>query len=240
MSLIRKTLAVSSAVLGLFGATVAVAQSIVVRASGPSAQSYPAGKTIAANARIALSAGDTVTIVDAGGTRVLRGPGVFTPSGPSARAGSGFGQLLSNTGARQARTGATRSGVAGDPSRSPSVWLVDASKSGTMCLTNAYAAGLWRPGTAAGTLSLTRLSDNKAVKVNFAEGQAVKPWPIAELPIAGGGEFRISGDFGTEPNTIRVVMTGEDPRTLDGAAALLIKNGCENQLNLLVETTSRS
>src|SRR6187402_3248283 len=61
---------------------------VVVSASGPSATSYPVGKSIGNSERIVLRAGDTLTVLDGNGTRVLRGAGTFSldqQAGPSKR-----------------------------------------------------------------------------------------------------------------------------------------------------------
>jgi len=59
-------------------ASPAMAQSRVVRSTGPSAAQYPTGKKIAANGTIRLQRGDRVTVLDKSGTRVLTGPGTFS------------------------------------------------------------------------------------------------------------------------------------------------------------------
>src|SRR5687767_10375819 len=62
------------------GAAAAAANVVVIRSSGPSARSYPAGRSLPDNARIALRQGDTLVVLDARGTRTFRGPGTFSPS----------------------------------------------------------------------------------------------------------------------------------------------------------------
>ena len=51
---------------------------VVVAASGPSASDYPVGKKIGNSERIVLRAGDTLTVLDGNGTRVLRGAGTYS------------------------------------------------------------------------------------------------------------------------------------------------------------------
>ena len=89
------------------GAASASANVLVVRASGPSAQTYPPGRSLPDNARIALRGGDTLVVLDARGTRTFRGPGTFSPA-TAALAGARIAQ--SSTG-RRARIGAVRSAV---------------------------------------------------------------------------------------------------------------------------------
>jgi hypothetical protein len=92
--------------LSLGGA--ALAETIVVKSAGPSAKAYPPGKSIADNSKVSLKAGDSVTILDGRGTRILKGPGMFATTATTAT-GSNFNALLRNTGTRQVRTGAVRS-----------------------------------------------------------------------------------------------------------------------------------
>lgn len=129
----------------------------MARSSGPSATTYPVGKTLTADARLALKPGDLITVLDASGTRVLKGPGQVAVAGSGAATGSGFTALLANAGARQSRTGATRSAIGGGPARSPNVWYVDASRGGVQCIADVNMMAIWRPDKAAeGTLTVTR------------------------------------------------------------------------------------
>ena len=87
----------------------AASAGVVVAASGPSAGSYPVGKKIGDSERIVLRAGDTLTVLDGNGTRVLRGAGTFSldqQAGPSRR--STFAVLTERRSAQRMRTGATR------------------------------------------------------------------------------------------------------------------------------------
>ena len=68
--------ALGAALLFGIGGT-AMAQNMIVRSTGPSASSYPAGKKMANDAKITLKAQDQVTILTEAGTRVLKGPGTY-------------------------------------------------------------------------------------------------------------------------------------------------------------------
>jgi hypothetical protein len=231
-----KTLALlgCTAVLSL-AAEAALAGPMVIRSSGPSATTYPVGKPLAANMQLALKAGDVVTILDAGGTRVLKGPGSVAVAGSGEATGSGFSQLIANTGARQSRTGATRSAIGGGPARSPNVWYVDASKSGAQCLVDAASAVVWRPdGAAAGSVKLTGKSDGKSVDLAFRAGHTVRAWP-AELPLVDGGDYDLAIDGAASPVSIKAIMVGAAAESLDGVATMLIAKGCANQLDVLAD-----
>ncbi len=237
MSWTRKTFAAFGATLLLASATAAHSETIVVKSTGPSAKSYPPGKSIADNSKVALKAGDSVTILDGRGTRVLKGPGLFSTTATTVT-NSAIGALLRNTGTRQVRTGAVR-GTGSQPVRPPNLWLVDSSKSGTVCVAGTEAVSLWvPPHEQAASLSITRLSDGKSIQIALRSGQSVKAWPLAELPIADGAQFRISGDGMTNPATLRFAALGPNPQGLEETAAALIRAGCHAQLDLLIETVA--
>ncbi len=227
------------AALALSLGGTAVAETIVVKSAGPSAKAWPPGKSIPDNSKVALKAGDSVTILDGRGTRILKGPGTFATTATTAT-GSNFNALLRNTGTRQVRTGAVRGVGAGAPAtRPPNVWLVDASKSGTVCVAGTEAVSVWvPPHDAAANLTLTRLADGHSATLAFRALQTVKSWPSTELPIRNGDQFRVSGDGMATPVTIRFAALGPNPQGLERTASALITAGCTAQLDLLIETVA--
>lgn len=237
MSWTRKSLSSLAAAFALASAGGALAETIVVKSSGPSARLYPPGRSIPDNSKVPLKAGDSVTILDGRGTRVLKGPGIFATTASTATP-STIGALLRNTGTRQVRTGAVR-GTGTEAARPPNVWLIDSSKSGTVCVAGTEAVSLWAPPHEEATsLTLTRLSDGKAIPVALRPGQSVKAWPTTEFPITNGAQFRVSGDGVANPVTLRFAALGPNPQGLEGTAAALIKAGCTAQLDLLIETVA--
>lgn len=225
-----------AATLALAGAASAMAETIVVKSAGPSARSYPPGRSIPDNSKVSLKAGDTLTILDGQGTRVFKGPGVFATTS-TTRANTAAGVILRNTGTRQVRTGAVRGTNAAVVARPPNVWLVDASKTGTVCFAGPDPVSLWSPAREqAASLTITRLADGKSVPISLRPGQSVKSWPMADLPITDGAQFRVAGDGLPAPVTLRFAALGPDPQGLEGTAAALIKAGCTAQLELLIET----
>ncbi len=223
------------AALALFGASAAFAETIVVKSSGPSARTYPPGRSIADNSKVALRSGDSVTILDGRGTRILKGPGTFSTTA-STSTNSSIGALLRNTGTRQVRTGAVRGTSSASAARPPNVWLIDATKTGTVCYAGSDPVSLWMPShQAASSLTLTRVSDGKSVPVSMLAGQSVKGWPMAELPLNDGAQYRVSGGGMTAPVTLRFAALGPNPQGLEGTASALIKAGCTAQLDLLID-----
>ncbi len=214
------------ALVSIAAAAPAAANVLVVRSSGPSAAQYPAGRSLPDNAQIRLQDNDIVVLLSAGGTRTFRGPGTFSPSqaaGPRV-AGNSAG----------ARVGAVRSaGI--DPSMpQPSIWQIDVSQSGTACLTSAASATLWRPDSGeAGRFSIRGPSG--AQQVSWPAGHATASWP-AGLPLATDTEYQISQVGAPVPTTVRVKLIGAVTGDLTAVADALIRNGCTEQLDLLVAT----
>lgn len=74
--LITRLLLFIALALGVGAATPAAADVLVLRASGPSAASLSPGRRLATGTRLALRAGDQLTLLDGRGTIVLSGPRV--------------------------------------------------------------------------------------------------------------------------------------------------------------------
>jgi hypothetical protein len=201
---------------------------VVVRSIGPSAKAYPPGKAMPDSASIKLGNGDAVTLLGPNASRTLRGPGTFTASTVDRSS-------LAMAAGRRSRFGAMRSG---EITSAPSLWDVDVTQSGKMCIAEPAKLKLWRPNAdSAATLSIRRGSAAQAIE--FPAGHATVPWP-ATLPVANGGEYQLelagSGDSGK----LTFVMVNAPPADQVAAAQLLIDKGCQNQLDLLIESADKS
>jgi hypothetical protein len=223
--------------VAMFSATAALAGAIIVRSTGPSAKSWPPGKSLPATTKITLKAGDAVTVLDSGGTRVFTGPGSFPviSSGPSN--GSAFAQFLQNVGGRQSRSAASRGDSGMGQGQNPNIWFADITKPGPLCVVDPAAVYLWRP-TPAKPMTMTLSSNGKIARVQFGKGQAVQPWPVAVLPVTDTAQYQIAvpGQPGPVTITLRTLRTA--PAGLEETASVLIKNGCTAQTDLLVDTVS--
>lgn len=227
--------------LALCAASAARADTIIVRSNGPSAKSYPIGKSLPANTKLALQNGDSVTVLDAGGTRVFKGPGNFPLSAAVAVNNPAFGQFLRNTGARISRAGAVRGTNGLKSPLSPNIWFVDISKSGPVCVADPTSITLWRAQSAnAQNVTLAPASGGKPATIAFLAGQASRGWPVADVPVTDGAQYTLSGEGMSGPVTITVRTVSAAPASLDAVGSLLIKNGCAVQTNLLVETAAQS
>ncbi len=208
-------------------ATPAAANVLVVRSSGPSAAQYPPGRSLPDNAQIRLQANDTIVLLSAGGTRSFRGPGAFSPA-------QAAGPRIASANNSRARVGAVRSAGFDPNMPQPSIWQIDVSQSGTACLTSAAGATLWRPDPAqAGRLSIRGPSG--AQQVNWPAGQATAAWP-ASMPIANNTEYQISQTGSPVPTSVRVKVIGAVTGDLTAVADALIRNGCREQLEILVDS----
>ena len=196
------------------------------------------GKSIAENTNITLKTGDTITLLDGQGTRVLKGPGIFSTTVNTATS-TNIATVLKNTGTRQIRTGAVRGAVSDTPLRPTNVWLIDASKSATVCVAGTDAVSFWTPtGDQPSTVTLTRVADGKSVPVTLRAMQSVKAWPSSELPISDGAQYRVLREGVAAPVTIKFATLGLNPQGLENTVSALVRAGCTAQLDLLIETVS--
>ena len=220
-----------AAVAALLAATAASAGAnvLVVRSAGPSAGAYPAGRSLPDNARITLRAGDTLVVLGGSGTRTFRGPGTFSPS---AAVQAGPRTLASNDG-RRARIGAVRN--AGIVPRSPTIWHVDVTQSGTICLAGTSNVMLWRPDAGVPTTLTITPPGGGPRTAQWPAGQATLAWPSG-LPIVNGAAYSFSQPGVAVPVQIIFRTLGTEPTNLQAVAAALIENGCQEQLDVLVET----
>lgn len=210
-------------------ATAAAANVLVVRSSGPSAATYKAGRSLPDNARITLRQGDTVVLLTSGGTRTFRGPGTF-----AANASGGSGpQLATGSDGRRARVGAVRN--AGVLPRGGTIWDVDVTQSGTFCVVASRPVMLWRPDASLPVALSIDGPGGADRTVQWAAGQPTLAWPSGtQLADGASYSFRMPGV--AVPTQITFRTLSSEPADLDGVAAALIENGCEGQLDLLIET----
>jgi hypothetical protein len=213
----------------LLGAGTAMADILVVRSTGPSAKGFPPGKRLPESARIILKASDQLTVLDGRGTRIIRGPGTFTAGAPAA------GRIASAAPAvqRRARIGAVR-GIETGELRPPSIWHVDVSRSSNVCIADPAKVTLWRADPAqASTLTIAGRT-GRTRQLAWQPGSSTLAWP-ADLPVAEGAEYRLSGGS-SAPSTIRFRTMPAKPAGLEDMAQTLIRNQCDAQLDLFIDT----
>lgn len=211
------------------------AASLVVRASGPSAASYPPGKMLPDTAKLVLKANDEVVLLDNKGTRTLHGPGNFSALASAAVAasnGTALAALVDQRSDRRVRIGAVRA-IDGTDRRPPNIWYIDSSRGGNVCIADPAQAMIWRPDPDKPASMSAAPATGAPATIDWGAAQAVQPWPQT-LPLIEGVQYRIAG----APAAITITLVGTPPEELQDMAQLLIKHGCTAQLDLLVTTTN--
>lgn len=221
---------------GIALATAAVAAEgavLVVRSSGPSAKAFPAGRALPENQTITLRGNDVVILLDSRGTRTLRGPGSYSTSASTGGSTSAMSALSGQSNARRSRVGAVRGAPTGATS-GRNVWQADIGRSGNVCIVNPADVGLYRADSnLASRLTVTEIGTNRAATVEFAAGQKNAPWP-ATLPVTIGSKYQVKGRGAAV--TLNALAIAPVPAGLEGLAQSLIRNNCQAQLDVLVDT----
>jgi hypothetical protein len=234
MSWVKSAIAATSLGVGFVLAGTASA-AIVVASSGPSASQFPAGKKLDDAGRITLKSGDSVTVLDQRGTKVLRGPGRFAVSQPGRPLPNpAFAALTRRDAATRARTGAVRTGDEGKPI-SPNLWYVDVARPGTQCVTAPDAVQLWR-GDASKARRYRLTSTAATGAVAFAADDATAPWDTAHAPIADGASYTLAPEGAAPIGSFTFAIVDNPPAEAEDLASVLIAKGCTAQLELLTQT----
>lgn len=245
MIMTRYLLPISVAAAALAMPGIAAADALVVRASGPSAATYPVGRRLQPAERIVLRAGDRITIVGEGPSRTLAGPGNFPVRATSAsNAGSAntLSRYLSASGTSIGRTGAVRSGTTATvPGRTRNLWSIDVEQSGARCILDTNDVTLFRSDMRADALMTIANAANPSETANiaFVAGQNFRAWPREALPIRAGVTYRVSG-AGAAPVDLTFVVLPNAPADAESAAGVLASNNCTAQLADLGEELASS
>ena len=221
----RKLMLWGTAVAIGFGATAALANVVVVKSLGPSSKAYPPGKTLPESAKITLQGGDVVTVIGPSSAQVLRGPGNFDAKQVALSAAAG----------QRGRFSALR---AVEVAQNPSIWDVDASAGGKVCIADPTKLQVWRSDSEAPVTVQIRSPDGQSQSLSWAAGKALAPWPSA-LAIKSGAQYSIEWPDGGDSSKLDVVRIDSPPGDLVGTAQVLLTNGCQKQLDLLVEGASK-
>src|SRR5438105_7063680 len=165
-----------TAVAVALGSTAAMASVVVVKSLGPSSKAYPPGKTLPESAKISLQGGDVVTVLGPSAAQTLRGPGNFAA-----------GQVtMASAESKRGRFGALR---ASEVVKNPSIWDIDVTQSGKMCVTSTSKVQLWRPEADSEVKIKIRSADGHSQELDWAAGAAQAVWPAA-LPINPGAPYQ--------------------------------------------------
>lgn len=227
MSWVQSKLArrIGAAALLAISASSAFANVMVVRSQGPSSAQYRPGRSLGDNEAFTLRQGDTVVILSSRGTRAFAGPGTYRPS----QAGT---QVASNSGAR---IGAVRSAGLDPNVPQPSIWQIDVNAGGTVCLPSASTATLWRLDHAGALRLSVRGPNGASQQVTWPAGASTLGWPSG-VPIANNADYQLSQPGTAVPTQVRVKLVGPVSSDYQQMADTLIRNGCQEQLDLLVDS----
>jgi hypothetical protein len=219
---------------------VAAQAGVVVKSTGPSARQYPVGTKLDDSASITLKAGDVVTVLTADGTRVIKGAGTFRVGDRPQVAADRFASLTRKRAATRVRLGAVR-GDTDEIATNPSLWYVDVTRSGTICLYDLATVRLWRPGTQ-GTSTYTIANGEGTVQANvtFDDTVTVAALDPARLPITEAGHYMITAPDGSTSSHINFVLLAGDYNAPDSLAEALIAKGCTVQLDALAASLEAS
>lgn len=223
----RKLMLWGTAVAIAVGSTAAIANVVVVKSLGPSSKAYPPGKTLPESAKITLQGGDVLTVIGPSSAQTLRGPGNFDAKQVALAAAAG----------QRGRFGALR---AADVAHNPSIWDIDASQSGKVCVSNASNLQLWRPDKEAAMTVKIHDADGKSQDLSWAAGVALTAWPTA-LPVKDGAVYQVEWPDGGDSSKLEIVtIVPPPPEDLVGSAQALIAHGCQKQLDLLVQSAGKT
>ncbi|HUZ72331.1 MAG TPA: hypothetical protein VMU87_05045 [Stellaceae bacterium] len=191
------------------------------------------GQKIDATKPLKLVEGQHITLIALNGlTFKLDGPFDKAPAsvGGAGAAPEAIAALLTQQGPRTGEAGVTRSGAS--VANLPDPWVLDVSRTGTVCLLQDHRPIFWRPSSA----QATRLSVMPADRSWKAEAT----WP------AGSNELIPARDIAIHPNSVFFIALGGGeeaavsvsfvPKDLDNDAmrvAWLADQGCEAQAEAL-------
>jgi len=217
-----KVFRIATAIVVLAASTASLATVLVVRAAGPSAKVYPPGKALPESAKIQLQSGDSVMLLNTSGARTLRGPGTF--------AVASSGENLADAANRRARFSAMRSAAV---PLNPSPWNLDITQSGKICIANPAKLTLWRPEKE-DSIKLTISGGGTEQTLDWPAGKDTMAWP-ASLPVSSGVEYQLSQPDTGDMARVTFVTLANPPVDTVSTAQSLIANGCESQLDVLVD-----
>jgi hypothetical protein len=223
--MMRRQMLWGAAVMIVCGSTAGIANVVVVKSLGPSAKSYPPGKTLPETAKISLIGGDVITVIGPSSAETLRGPGNFDAKQVALSAAAG----------QRGRFGALR---AIEVAQNPSIWDIDASAGGKVCVADASKLQVWRSDSEAAISVQIRSGDGQSQTLSWAAGKSLAAWPTG-LPIKSGNHYSVEWPDGGDTAKLDVVTIDSPPSDLVGAAQVLLANGCQKQLDLLVEGASK-
>ena len=219
----------------LLGAGVAVAQVVVLSAHGPSAGLYPQGAVLRSDKIITLKAGDSLELLDAAGSRVIKGPASVVAGQPVAGSRSTLVDIFAKGQHAHPGIAATR-GFTLQPVSAPgddgNLWRVDVTEGGDACVLAGQKPSFARGDSSApAPVSISRTATGEKRAITWAAGGMAADWP-AGLPVADGESYSVAFEDGS---TVTLIWRTVSPSTagVEPLAAGLLNKGCYAQLDRL-------
>jgi hypothetical protein len=209
------------------------AQYVVVEARGVALK---VGAIIDPTKPLVLQQGQHLTLVsDSGQTIKLDGPYSKAPvAEKGVQLAAAIGALATNSNGRLGEIGTTRGvGIA----TLPSPWVMDATRSGNVCLQQGQAPVLWRPASAqAADLVIMPVDRSWRAQAAWPQGDdrlAVKD----DMGVHGGASYFVvlnGNESAVTVNTIPAALSTDQMR-----AAWMIQKGCTAQAEALIRSAAK-
>jgi hypothetical protein len=197
------------------------------------------GDTLDSAKPLALKQGQHVTLIsETGSTLKLDGPYDHPPVASGAAAGVGLNQtlaaLVTQRQSRAGEFGVTRGTVLANL---PDPWVLDATHSGNVCVTENGTPIFWRPDAhAAASLSVSPADRSWNAKVQWPAGQD-RIAITTDVPMRAGETYVVTFN-GTESD-VTMVQVPVSLTNNDMKAGWMANRRCEQQAEALVKTASK-
>jgi hypothetical protein len=227
--------AVGVSSLLLLGAGGAVAQVVVLSAHGPSAVAYPQGAILRADKIISLKAGDSLELLDAAGSRVVKGPASIVAGQPAGGSRATLVDIFAKGQHAHPGIAATR-GFTLQPVSAPgddgNLWRVDVTEGGDACVLAGQKPSFARGDSSApAPVSISRTSTGDKRIITWTKGGMTADWPSG-LPVTDGESYKVTFEDGSSATlvwrTLPASTAGVEPLAAD-----LLDKGCYAQLDRL-------
>ncbi len=226
------TMIVALALAAGFGAAAWAADLVVLEARGIALRP---GQTVDSTQALTLKQGQHVTLISPTGTTLkLDGPYDKAPGGDVGRGMSVTNALSLLVTQRQARVGEVGTTRGAAPGVLPEPWLLDASRTGIVCLRDDQRAVLWRPDATRDT-ELTVAPTDRSWKTSAHWGAGADRIMVeAPAVIRGGATYLVTLD-GAQ-SAMKVENMPAELANDSVRAAWLAGKGCEAQARALLRS----
>lgn len=191
------------------------------------------GQVVDSTKPLTLKAGQHLTLINpAGATLKLDGPYDKAPDADQAQSVNVTTVLAALVTQRQSRIGEVGTTRGLTPNQLPDPWVLDASRTGTVCLQEGGTPVLWRPDTAAqANLSVMPADRSWKADANWPAGND-RITMSSQVPIRAGAAYLVvlnGVQSALTVATVPAVLTNDQMR-----AAWMAEKGCQSQAEALL------